>query len=955
MTVVSNEPLPEHGPLLEREAELAALEAALSGLASGASGSLLIEGPAGIGKTRLMGELRLRAEQRGALVLPTVGSEMEQDFGFGLVRQLFGPVLTSRDPEQRAQLLSGSAGLAAGVFGMEQGAGLHGAADEGVLYGLYWLVVALAEERPIAIAIDDAHWADPPSLRFARYLGRRLEGLGVLLALAARPAEPGARNDLLADFVTDLDPRVIRPERLGRAATSELIRSLRGTDPPPELEERCASATGGNPFLIREFLAELEGGEGADGSSSFGRSDVGRGAIGASAMRRAGRLDPRAGALLQAAAILGDDARLDVVSELAAIEFDDASALVGSLVAASILTGGSRIGFAHPLIRQSVIEVTPAPERATAHGRAANLLRDRGAAPEVVASHILLAHPGSVAGAVGVLAEAARDAERRGAPESTVAFLRRALEESPDPAPPPNLLRRLGNAELALRDPTAVQHLEMAAIATDDLDESVAITVQLADTLTAAGMWDEGVAAIERGLARVQGKDVARVLDLEAVQTGALGFDPARRSDYESELPRLLDLARRHPGDAAGLLRGVLGAIGSMTDAPRDQVLELAAFDPRRLTFEYLPGHESAFVMQAPLSLIVIDELADCDAVATALLADAGARGSLGAAMGGRGYSAAMHTRRGDLAAAEADLRLAVELIQENDLSLLFLTSTLIFCIDALTERKGLVDVAGVVEDLELPPRFAATVSGGQLSEVRGAIRLSQGRREEARADFEDAAAIFAPMKVGPRLNQWRSRLALSLPHDEREEALRLAREEADLARTAASPRAEAAASRVLGLLEGGAGGLRLLERSVAAAEECPSGVETARSLAALGGALRRNGERSEARKQLRRAVDLARKAGAERLIDEIVAEIRLAGGRLPQREQSGAGSLTPAELRVASTAAAGATNSEIAQSLFVSLRTVEMHLTNTYRKLEITSRAELAKALDSAAPQIDP
>jgi DNA-binding CsgD family transcriptional regulator len=127
--------------------------------------------------------------------------------------------------------------------------------------------------------------------------------------------------------------------------------------------------------------------------------------------------------------------------------------------------------------------------------------------------------------------------------------------------------------------------------------------------------------------------------------------------------------------------------------------------------------------------------------------------------------------------------------------------------------------------------------------------------------------------------------------------------------------------------------------------------LELARSLAELGAALRRAGARAEARERLREAADLARRCGAERLEERVVEELRIAGARRHDRPLSGAESLTPSERRVAAAAAAGATNREIAQDLFVSLRTVEMHLTSAYRKLDISSRAELPRATDEVLP----
>jgi DNA-binding NarL/FixJ family response regulator len=290
-----------------------------------------------------------------------------------------------------------------------------------------------------------------------------------------------------------------------------------------------------------------------------------------------------------------------------------------------------------------------------------------------------------------------------------------------------------------------------------------------------------------------------------------------------------------------------------------------------------------------------------------------------------------------------------LELAEQNELNLMGLTTMLHFCLDAVVERRAFDGVAAVVDGLELPPAFAATQSGGMVLEVRAAIRAADGDRAAAAADLRAAAAIFVPLRAGPRFTRWRSRLALVLPESDRDEALALADEELELARAVESRPAIGVALRALGLLHGGETGIALLRESVATLRDTHARLELARSLAELGAALRRGKARAEARKQLREAADLARHCGAERLEGRIVEELRVAGARRLDRPLSGVDALTPGERRVAAAAASGATNRAIAQDLFVSLRTVETHLTSAYRKLDISSRSELAVLIDEA------
>ena len=148
----------------------------------------VIEGSAGIGKTRLLTEARTIAGGMGLRVLAARGGELEREFAFGLVRQLFEPLLATVPAEERAELFSGAAGLAAPLFG-ESGLDEAPAGDVSfaILHGLYWLAANAALSQPTLLLVDDVHWADAPSLRWLSYVARRLEGLPLMIAVGTRP------------------------------------------------------------------------------------------------------------------------------------------------------------------------------------------------------------------------------------------------------------------------------------------------------------------------------------------------------------------------------------------------------------------------------------------------------------------------------------------------------------------------------------------------------------------------------------------------------------------------------------------------------------------------------------------------------------------------------------------------------------------------------------------------
>jgi DNA-binding CsgD family transcriptional regulator len=230
-------------------------------------------------------------------------------------------------------------------------------------------------------------------------------------------------------------------------------------------------------------------------------------------------------------------------------------------------------------------------------------------------------------------------------------------------------------------------------------------------------------------------------------------------------------------------------------------------------------------------------------------------------------------------------------------------------------------------------------------------LRIARGDLAGGAAELLDAGRSFESVDTrNPALIAWRSSAALALAQlENRNEARRLAGEEVELARNWGAPRALGAALRVAGLLEGGDGGLARLSEAVELLSGPPAKLEQARARTELGAALRRAGQRAQAREHLRRAVELATICGAAPLAARAETELLATGARPRRIALSGVESLTPSERRVAELAAQGPTNREIAQALFVTQRTVEVHLTSVFRKLDIRSRSQLAAALESS------
>jgi predicted ATPase len=232
--------------LYEREQQLAALESLVNAAVGGSAGVGLIEGAAGIGKSRLLSEARRWASDSGGMhVLSARGGELERDFPFGVVRQLFEPALSRGD----GSVFTGAAAAARAVFELTPDRS-DPDPSFAALHGLYWLTISLSLDGPVLLTVDDLHRCDRPSLRFLAYLVRRLEGTPVLLLATLRPAQPGVDAALVDEIAGDPLTVVVRPRPLSLDSVEAIVKSRLGPDAAPEFCTACHSATGGNPLLL---------------------------------------------------------------------------------------------------------------------------------------------------------------------------------------------------------------------------------------------------------------------------------------------------------------------------------------------------------------------------------------------------------------------------------------------------------------------------------------------------------------------------------------------------------------------------------------------------------------------------------------------------------------------------------------------------------------------------------
>ncbi len=922
--------------LLDRGRELGELDSQVERAVAGEGRLVVVEGPAGIGKSRLLVEARRRAE--GSMrVLSARGSELETEFAFGVVRQLFESELAV--PERRAALFRGAAAPAVAVFGEPEGGG-EGASFAS-LHGLFWLVLNFAEESPLLLSVDDLHWCDRPSLLFLAYLARRLEDQPILLLAALREAEPGTDAALLGELAHDPAAMSVRPGPLSEAAVAAFVEEHLGASPEQAFMAACRDSTGGNPLLLAQLVTALRG-EGVRPDAAHVRriTDIGPRAVSRTVLLRLARVPADARSVARALAVLGDEAALPAVGELAGVGEARLPDATRALAHAEILRPDLPLAFVHPLVRDAVYHELSPGERELQHARAATLLREAGAPIERVAAQLLHTSPRGEQWAAELLWEVGRAAMHAGAADSAVAYLRRAMHEAPVNADRGRLLFELGTAEALTSGPAATEHLALAYEELSDPATRGAVAGLLGRTLVFTGSPEEAASVARRAADELPDElaDLRMALEALEVMTAFYGAgDPGRLSRLR-EYRRLPDAGPGSRMLAAGAAWEAVCTDGSAAECAE---LALAALEGGQLI-----AADPALVTFAAIVTLIMTDRPEIVEIWRQALAVAHRRGSLLSAASTHLWHGFSHLRRGDLSAAEESIRLAESERALWGHSSAGTTLNQCFLAEVLRERGSLTEAQRVLDQVGTVPPGAFT-TGWWLC-TRAAILTAAGRGEEAVAAADELGAHCASMPDGNRLS-WRTLKSEALARlDRGDEAIALAQEELAVTRAFGAPWSLGRTLRVLGTLERD-DGLDRLQEAVDVLEGSTARLEHAKALAALGSALRRARKPTEAREPLRRALKLAGVCGADGLAGQVRSELYAAGSRPRRDALSGVESLTPSERRVVDLAANGHTNRDIAQELYVTPKTVEVHLSSAYRKLGIGSRRELEPALATA------
>lgn len=944
--------------LLERAAESAVLEANLDAAARGDGRLVLVEGEAGIGKTQLLAHLVAAATERGVRVARATGGELEQDLPYGVMRQLLEPVVHGIGSAEREALFAGTARFAAQLFGLDGPVSTAAAGAESIPLGLYWVVVELSQLQPLVLAVDDLQWVDRASLQFLTYLARRLEDIPVLLVVAERTTEhPLAAAAMLEGAAARAS--VVRPQPLSQDAVATMTRERFSPDAAPEFVRACHESTDGNPFLVGELLRELAVGSWTgDATEAHAVADVGPRTIANAVLLRLARLPRGAARVARSLAVLGESAEIRYVAGLADMDTRAVSGTLGGLSRSRIIDDARPLRFVHPIVRRSIYEELTASERSYQHGRAARLLAADGAPDEAIAAHLLLAEPDGDPLTVARLRNVARRSLSRGDADTAHRYLERAGREPPTPDLRPVVDVERLVAALRAHHADAATELRAALARCSDVETRVraarvlgAHAFLIGDAGLAVEVLVETLDWLEARITDHGGDEHLEELALlvEIDLANAVGFQPAEAAAMDHRLERLHRVAAvDEPGTHAERLalagRAVMLLRSGDSGSRCVQLLKAAYGGGRLLNLE---GAASARFVNATTPLIFSDEFEFAEKVLADGMVDARRHGST------LGFAHVMLTRslldfrRGRLSDAEADAA-AVEDLGEG-LPPQVQALLVAWLVHPTVHRGDLERAAAVLERYgmtgEVPDLYTAVF----VLEARGWLRMEQGDPGRAARDFLECGARLDRLAMtNPAIIPWRSSAALGLAAcGDVDRARSLASDSLRRAERFGSLRCTGLARRALAAAAAGQERLELLAAAVDDLGKVEAPLERARVLVDLGMTLRRERRRGDARGPLRLGLDLATRCGAEALADLAERELRAAGAKPRRRVLVGPTSLTPSERRIALMAAEGMTNRQIAQQLFVSLRTVENHLSGVFRKLGIQSRAEVAAVLE--------
>lgn len=891
----------------------------LTNVAAGRSAIVSVTGELGVGKSVLLEAVADLARSMGFTVAIGRGARLETHLDGGVVRQLAEELDGANADLQPNQVSS--------------------------LEGFYRLVRDAADKRPTALVVDDLQATDVWSMRSLAYIRRRTADLPILIVLGSTIGQTPSGEVAISELAGS-SSEVMELGGLDVQAVADLLRANITAPVHVDLATVCHDVTNGNPFLLNALFGALRKRFGdawgqilPDDVRTLGAAELGE------LVRVRLRALPGAAELVRAVAVLHADATVDLVAAMSGLDYPHALRGIDALVRLRILSNSTAVSFRHAFARHSVLEDMPVATRAADHARAARLLSDEDAPDEQVAAHLLEARGIRLPWGVDVLRRAARTVHHRGDLTLARALLERALAEHLSPDGRLSVQLELVHIDFLIDPATGMAKLRETLAHADDARSAVGQAVTM---LLRACSGSEARLAISVALqlqSRLSSQEHDESWELRAMSyLAAAGNDlglALRASMFTDELETEVPAEPR--------LRQVHNMIMSLGHALRGD----SALEAVRYASEALSGDRTDVFVQP-----FVFTLSTCFLVDAPELSDQFRR-----AIGSSSEPHDFHLRKGsavslahgmdclangELIKAKTFLKWQMRLFDE--LGAVATCPMAILCAARLTEV--LVDLGRCEEARELLARsgFAAELpelfQHNLLLYSRGKLKLATDDPEGALEDLLEcgrrleASAVENPAVIPWRALAVRAYLALGM----REAASKLAKHDHERARLWGTPRAMGTALLSIGLTaEDEEAGTRALLKATEFLAESKGKLNLAEAVFELGAQLRRRGQSERAIPYLRRAVELSAKCESQPLI-------RLAGDELracePANAEGTVHGLTKQETRVAGMAAQGLTNRQIAEALFLTRRTVELHLSGAYRKLGITGRADLATAL---------
>ncbi len=959
--------------LVGRAEELGGLDDALAELAQGRSVAIELVGEPGIGKTRLLAELARRAEERGQLVLSGRAAELERDLPFWVFVDALDEYVQGLEPRRLEFLGDDARAELSHVFPSLVGPAerrretlqheryrMHRAVRE--LLGL------LAATKPLVLVLDDVHWADSGSVELIGALLRRPPAAPVLMAFAVRPRQVPERLCAALE-------RADREGTLTRLELCALTRSEAGELLGESVEGSLATVlyeeSGGNPFYL-EQLARSPG----PALPSHSPSEISPGdmevppMVAAALNEELALLSDHARRVLEGAAVAGDPFEPELAAAAAAVSETSAVEALDELLALDLVRHTDvprRFRFRHPLVRRAVYEAAPRGWRLGAHERSAEALAARGASAPARAHHVeRCARQGDVA-AVAVLREAGEQVAPR-APATAARWFEGALRLLPPTAPAAERVELLVARAGAL---TPAGHLAESQRALLDAlalvpEDSYALRARLTRTCAglenALGRYEQAHGRLANALDGLPDHGSPEAVAL-MIELGVNGFWRSRYEAMQESCQRAVSAARvvgDAPLTAAALALLALADSTMGAGARAESGISEAAALVASLSDDELAHRLDAATWLAGAELY-LDRYAEADAHAARALAVGRATGQ------GELFLVLVQTLgrvwfvRGKLAEAADLLDRGVEAARLLDNTQALVWNLFNRSVVALAVGDVDIALATAQESVDLShdlgegfhSAWAAVRLAGVLFETGQpgrAVELLLGS-----AGGEELALIGGSWRAYCLELLTRCWLALDRDAD----AERAAACAEAWATAAQLPLAAAWADRAAAAVALHAGDpARAADKalaSAAAADEVGAPIEAALSRTLAGRALAQAGRRDRATAELKRAVAELDRCGALRYRNEAERELRKLGHSIHRRTRPGktdgvgVGSLTQRELQIARLVVDRKTNSEIAAALFLSPKTIETHLRNVFRKLNVFSRADVARAVERA------